>query len=141
METEVQLTRTRIEPSPPHELLRSGASGALAEFTGVVRRVEEGRPIAALEYEAYEPMAVKLMRQILERLNRKHPCHAARVVHRIGVIPVGEAAIWIGVAAAHRREAFLMICEFMDELKRQVPIWKCRALAPEQLSATDPSDT
>ncbi|RME92055.1 MAG: molybdenum cofactor biosynthesis protein MoaE [Verrucomicrobia bacterium] len=133
MEIEVQLTTEPIEPPPMGAVLRGGSCGAWAEFTGVVRGEEDGRPIAALEYEAYEPMALRVMRDILARLGERHPCHAVRVIHRVGIIPVGEAAIWIGVAAGHRQEAFAMLSEFMDELKKDVPIWKRRALGPEEM--------
>lgn len=137
MQIEVQLTREVIVPAPGVPANLRSAAGAWAEFTGIVRGEESGRPIAALEYEAYDAMALKVMREILERLGQRHPCAHVHVIHRIGIIPVGEAAIWIGVAAAHRREAFELLREFMDDLKRDVPIWKRRALHPG--GAGDPS--
>ena len=61
-----------------------------------------------------------------------HPCLAAKVIHRVGIIPVGETAIYVGVASPHRAEAIALLAEFMDRLKQDVPIWKRRALAGRQ---------
>jgi molybdopterin synthase catalytic subunit len=125
---EVRLTHKSIGPE---DLLsrakQAGVNGAWVEFTGLVRGEENGQRIEALEYEAYESMAPKVIRAILVRLGQLHRCSAVGVVHRLGLIPVGEAAIWVGVASPHRREAFALLTEFMDELKRDVPIWKRRA--------------
>lgn len=105
-----------------------GLQGALVEFTGVVRGEEDGRRIVALEYEAYERMALKVMRAALHQLGRHHPCSAVEVIHRLGIVPVGEAAIWVGVASRHRQEALALLTGFMEALKRDVPVWKRRAL-------------
>lgn len=101
--------------------------GAWVEFRGVVRAEEGGHPIEALEYEAYADMALREMRRLLEELAGRHPCLAVRVIHRIGLIPVGEAAIYVGVAGQHRAEAFALLAAFMDRLKQDVPIWKTGA--------------
>lgn len=95
---------------------------------GIVRDEEDQRSITALEYEAYVPMAEREMGRILSNLGAARPYLYVRVIHRIGIVPVGEAAIWIGVAAVHRTEAFALLAEFMDRLKQDVPIWKLRAL-------------
>lgn len=133
MEIEIQLTGAPIPapqspPSTPH--------GAWVEFRGVVRGEEAGRTIAAIEYEAYTPMAELEMRRILLALAERLPCLATRVIHRIGVVPVGEAAIYVGVAARHRAEAFALLAEFMDRLKADVPIWKQRALTAAEMAGS-----
>jgi molybdopterin synthase catalytic subunit len=134
MQIEVHLTRERIV-RPALEADAGGCGvGAWVEFAGIVRGVEEGNRIAALEYEAYETMALRVMREILSSLAARHPCEAARVIHRTGVIPVGETAIWIGVASSHRKEALALVTEFMDRLKQDVPIWKRRALSAGEIS-------
>jgi molybdopterin molybdotransferase len=127
MEIEIQLS---VEPiaekiSSP---LPSGSFGAWVEFRGVVRGAENDRPIGALEYEAYPEMAAREMQRILEVLAAKHPCLAAKVIHRTGIIPVGDTAIYVGVAARHRAEAIALLAEFMNRLKQDVPIWKRRSL-------------
>jgi molybdopterin molybdotransferase len=126
MEIEIQLTTSPIAGKilPP----TSGVEGAWLEFRGVVRGEENGQSIAALEYEAYLEMAEREIRRLLETLAAKHPCLAARVIHRVGVIPVGETAIYVGVAGRHRAEAITLLAEFMNRLKQDVPIWKRRAL-------------
>jgi molybdopterin molybdotransferase len=128
MEIEIQLTDAPIAEtiSPPS---RSGVHGAWVEFRGVVRADEKGKQIAALEYEAYPEMAVREIRRLLEDLGKRHPCFAVRVIHRVGVVPASEAAIYIGIASAHRAEAIALLGEFMDRLKLDVPIWKRRAIA------------
>jgi len=126
MEIEIHITNEPIPAQLPSPL--TDGAGAWVEFRGVVRGEESGQAIAALEYEAYVPMAEEQMRCILAELGRARPCLSARVIHRVGVIPVGEAAIYVGVAGRHRAEAFAMLGEFMDRLKRDVPIWKRRVI-------------
>ena len=104
--------------------------GALAEFRGLVRGEENGQPIGGLLYEAYQPMASREIIRILDELSVAHPARAVRLIHRLGPVPVGEAAIYIGVAARHRAEAFALLAGFMDRLKQDVPIWKTDVLPP-----------
>lgn len=125
METDIQLTNEPIATSLPPLVT---AAGAWVEFRGVVRGEENGAAIAALEYEAYSPMAEQQMRRIIEEFAWRQPCLAARVIHRIGVIPVGEAAIYVGIAGKHRAQTFALLGEFMDRLKVDVPIWKRRVI-------------
>jgi molybdopterin synthase catalytic subunit len=98
--------------------------GALAEFYGIVRETEGADKISSLKYEAYASMAEKVMREKIVLLEKKHPCQAVRVVHRLGTVPKGESAIYVGVQSSHRQEAFSFLREFMDEFKKDVPIWK-----------------
>ena len=128
MEIEIQLTHDPIAGN----ISRSssiGAQGAWLEFRGIVRGEESGQPISALEYEAYPEMATREIRRLLDEISPNHPCLATKVIHRLGVIPASETAIYVGVASAHRGEAIALLAEFMDGLKRDVPIWKRRALA------------
>jgi len=131
MNIRIQLTTRRIEDlltaGPPE-----GSAGAWVEFRGIVRAEEDGALISALEYEAYSSMAEGEMRKILSDLATRHPCLSAFVIHRTGVIPAGEAAIYVGVGARHRAEAFALMTAFLDRLKADVPIWKVRALARDE---------
>jgi molybdopterin molybdotransferase len=132
MEIEIQLTdRPIAETIPPPA--KHGAIGAWLEFRGVVRGEENGRAIRALEYEAYPEMAGREIRRLLEDIAARHPCHTAKVIHRVGVIPVGHTAIYVGVASPHRAEAIALLAEFMDRLKQDVPIWKRKARSAELL--------
>ncbi len=126
MQIEIQITGEPIAKG--NFPARHSAVGAWVEFQGIVRGEESGQAIAALEYEAYSEMAEHEIRRLLLEISAKRPCAAAKVIHRVGVIPVGETAIYVGVAGGHRAEAFALITEFMDRLKQDVPIWKRKAL-------------
>jgi len=132
MQIEIQLTNAPIAEniSPPDV---ADARGAWLEFRGVVRGEEDGVKISALEYEVYPEMAEREIRRILESLLAQHPCLAVRIIHRFGVIPVGETAIYAGVSSSHRGEALALLAEFMIQLKEDVPIWKARAVPIKQV--------
>lgn len=135
---DVQLTREPLESLPPSPNPDPAGAGAWVEFRGVVRGEEDNQPIEALVYEAYDSMAVSEMRRLLNELGARHRCLAASVVHRIGRIAVGEAAIHLRVAGRHRAEGFLLASQFMDRLKQDVPIWKVAALP---CAAKEPAGT
>lgn len=132
MKGKVELTTDRIRPASREVGTRS--VGAWLEFSGVVRGEEAGQRIEALEYEAYDEMARRVLADLLQELGTTHRCAYAHVIHRTGIIPVGETAIWMAVGAGHRKQALAFVTEFMDRLKEDVPIWKRRALTAEQLN-------
>src|ERR1700733_5759954 len=103
MDIEIQLTSEPIAEriSAPASL---GAHGAWLEFRGVVRGEENDAMISALEYEAYPGMAESEIRRALESLAARFPFLAAKIIHRTGIIPVGDTAIYVGILAAHRGE-------------------------------------
>ncbi len=100
------------------------ATGATVTFIGTTRDHNDGRNVTRLEYEAYPEMALAEMRRIGERAQERWPITRIAIVHRIGVVPIGEASVVIAVSAGHRRAAFES-CHFaIDRLKEIVPIWK-----------------
>lgn len=112
------------EPALAAERRMSKNMGAAVYFAGVVRGVEEGQTIAAIEYEAFQKMAEHQFELIFQQMERRWPIEAVRVVHRIGRVNVNEPSLWVEVIAPHRGEAFAA-CQFLiDEMKRTVPIWK-----------------
>ena len=122
MKIRVEITR---EPLVARGVTGSeNGAGAVVEFAGVVRGEEDGHVIAGLDYEAYEPMARSEMERMAGELSAVYPCHSMEVMHRIGQVPAGDASILVRVEAKHRAEAFGMLAEFMNRLKREVPIWK-----------------
>lgn len=121
MEVRVFFTGQPIEE--PASSLVPGA-GSMVEFRGVVRGLENGASIAALRYEIYPGMAEKVIRDIVNDLAATAPCLRVIVIHRHGTIPVGETAIYMRVDSKHRGEGFRMLEEFMNRLKKDVPIWK-----------------
>ncbi|MGA0055167.1 MAG: molybdenum cofactor biosynthesis protein MoaE, partial [Steroidobacteraceae bacterium] len=104
--------------------LEDPACGGYAAFEGWVRNLNEGREVRRLEYEAFETLAVREGARIIEEARRKFGVTNARCVHRIGDLPLGEIAGWVGVSAPHRDEAFRACRYIIDEVKHRVPIWK-----------------
>jgi molybdopterin synthase catalytic subunit len=102
---------------------RPGA-GAIATFIGTTRDHNSGRRVTRLEYEAYPAMAIREMRAIGDEAMARFSAQAIAIVHRIGVVEIGEASVVIAVSAAHRAASF-DACRFaIDRLKEIVPIWK-----------------
>ncbi|MFT3867050.1 MAG: molybdenum cofactor biosynthesis protein MoaE [Nibricoccus sp.] len=132
MEIDIAISSACLDQHPLLSDRVTDQTGAVAEFKGLVRREEAGQPIAALEYEAYQPMAENTMRRIVEDLGKTHSCDRVVIVHRVGMVPVGEAAIIVRVCSKHRAEAFALLSSFMDRLKQDVPIWKLRGVPAEQ---------
>ena len=99
-------------------------AGAVIAFEGRVRPLEDGRTIAALDYEIYEPMARQLLAQVAEELAARFGLLALCVEHSYGRVEVGQCAFRLQVAAVHRQEALAAMACFIDRLKQEVPIWK-----------------
>ena len=98
--------------------------GAVSTFSGIVRDHNLGRAVLYLEYECYPAMAVKEMNKIRKQALEQWEIHDIAILHRVGRLEIGEAAVVIAVASAHR-EAGLQALKFtIDTLKATVPIWK-----------------
>jgi len=119
-----------IGPEPVDETLLaarrilSGEMGAVVCFTGVVRGQEDGAAIQAIEYEAFQKMAEHQFNLLFDELEKRWPVESVKLVHRVGVVKVNEASLWVEVVAPHRAEAFAACQWLIDEMKRVVPIWK-----------------
>jgi molybdopterin synthase catalytic subunit len=98
--------------------------GAAIVFDGVVRADEGGRIIRALAYEVYEPMASNMLTELGREMLAKHGLVAIMVEHSRGEVPVGQLSFRLTVHALHRAEALAAVGEFIDRMKRDVPIWK-----------------
>jgi len=105
------------------EAVSSTGLGGLVTFTGLVRDASHGRRVERLEYEAYAAMAERSLTTIAGEVGARHGCRVA-VVHRVGVLVPGDAAVVIACAAPHRAPAFRACEEVLERLKREVPIWK-----------------
>jgi molybdopterin synthase catalytic subunit len=114
-------------PIPTADLVRqqmTSEDGAVVVFEGVVRNNSSGRRTLYLEYEAYEPMAIRKMEEIGEEAKRRFEIDHIGMIHRLGRLEIGETSVAIIVTAAHRRATF-GACQFaIDRLKEIVPIWK-----------------
>jgi molybdopterin synthase catalytic subunit len=102
----------------------SSGVGAAVYFLGIVRGTEADRPIIALEYEAFQRMVEHQMDLVFAEMEKRWPVESLRLVHRVGIIKVGEPSLWVEVVAPHRGEAFGACQWLIDELKRVAPIWK-----------------
>ncbi len=99
-------------------------AGAVVLFLGTVRDNSRSRHVQFLEYEAYQPMALKEMRRVAEEAQQRWPLLAIAIVHRLGHLGVGEVSVAIAVSSAHRKDAFEAGRFAIDSLKQTVPIWK-----------------
>ena len=104
--------------------LRSDAAGAFASFEGWVRDLNDGREVVSLEYEAYAPIAETEGKRILAEALERFGLLKVASCHRVGHLRIGDCAVWVGVTAAHRGDAFDGCRYVIDELKQRVPIWK-----------------
>lgn len=115
---------TPLEQMNPAGELVDAAAGALVIFQGRVRDHSDGKKVVGLEYQAYEELACKEGTEVIKEAKARFDILSAKCVHRVGRLDVGELAVWIGVTAAHRAEAF-RACEYIiDQIKLRVPIWK-----------------
>lgn len=128
---------------PLDEARRVAASsaGAVVRFEGVVRPLEEGRELAALEYEAYEPMTRRELESLARETAFRHGLESIRVEHSTGRVPVGAISFRLEVASPHRVEALQATSEFIDRLKRHVPLWKIPEWAGPQTATAEEAET
>ena len=99
-------------------------AGGIDMFLGTTRNHSKGKKVIRLEYEAYSPMALRMVSEIESEIRKRWNIQKISIVHRIGAVPVMEASVAIAVSAAHRKEAFEACRYAIDELKKRVPIWK-----------------
>ena len=108
-----------------YRLADDGANGAIALFSGMVRNQTDGAPVVALEYQAYEPMAIAVFKQIAANIHQQWPDITRIVIHhRTGKLTVGEISVLVAIGSPHRREAFAACQYAIDTLKHNAPIWK-----------------
>lgn len=108
-----------------YQLADDGANGAIALFSGMVRNQTNGDPVVALEYQAYEPMAIAIFKQIASEIRKQWPDITHVVIHhRTGKLTVGEISVLVAIGSPHRREAFAACQYAIDTLKHNAPIWK-----------------
>lgn len=100
------------------------AAGGVVTFIGQVREHSRGHTIDHLEYEAYAPMAIKVMRSIADTIEAEVPGARVAIHHRLGRLEIGDVAVVIAAAAPHRAEAFTACRAAIEALKQDVPIWK-----------------
>jgi len=119
-----EITTEPIEVGANARRVVPASCGAIVTLDGFVRRFTKERETLYLEYEGYEPMALKEMEKLIAQAREQFEIESVGIVHRLGKLEIGETSVVISVAAPHRRAAF-EACEWLiKELKRTVPIWK-----------------
>lgn len=124
--TAVRLLALRDTPIDVAEVLAAvadPAAGGVVSFTGLVRQQDGGRAVEALEYVAH-PGAEAALRRVAQAVVADLPVHAVAAVHRTGLLAVGDVAVVVAAAAAHRGQAFEAARRLIDDLKNDVPVWK-----------------
>jgi MoaE-MoaD fusion protein len=118
------LTRESIDSQVVAERLKNPEDGALVIFEGIVRNNSQGKSVRFLEYDGYEPMALKKLEELGERAKQQFEIRDVAIVHRLGHMEIGECSVVIAIASAHRGPAFDACRFIIDTLKKIVPIWK-----------------
>ena len=118
------VTAAPVDLAQWREALQHPGSGGFCAFEGWVRDSNEGRAVSGLEYEAYTELAIAEGERILAEAAERYGVLAANAVHRVGNLKIGDLAVWIGVSAPHRDEAFRACRYIIDEIKHRLPIWK-----------------
>ncbi|USK87417.1 molybdenum cofactor biosynthesis protein MoaE [Peribacillus asahii] len=99
-------------------------AGAITTFIGTVREFTKGKKTLSLEYQAYEPMAVKMLSQIGDEIQQRWPDALTAITHRVGKLDITEVAVVIAVSSPHRKTAYEANEYAIERIKQIVPIWK-----------------
>lgn len=121
---QIKITTEPLNLAECQQFVEDDSVGGIVHFVGTVRNNTKGNTVKFLDFEAYEPMAVKEMTKIGEEAILKFNVHKVAIHHRIGKLEIGEIPVIIAVSSAHRIAAF-QACQYaIDTLKQTVPIWK-----------------
>jgi molybdopterin synthase catalytic subunit len=120
----VAVVETPIDLPALHAWIGDAGAGAQLAFVGVVRDEKHGRRVLRIDYEAYVPMAVKVLSRIGAEMLERWPARRAALVHRIGRLEVGAASLAILVSTPHRAAGFEALRHGIEAVKRDVPVWK-----------------
>ena len=120
----VAVTTARLDLDALVALVGVDGDGAVVTFAGLVRNHNQGRQVRFLEYEAYEPLAVRALQRIVDEATGRWPNARLAAHHRIGRLEIGDASIVIAAASPHRADAFAACRYTIERVKQIVPIWK-----------------
>lgn len=127
----VRLADIRETPLSVDEVtaaVADASAGGVTVFVGAVRDHDENKSVVGLEYSAH-PTALALLTEVAEEVGKEYDVLAVAAVHRVGRLAIGDAAVVVATAAAHRGEAFEASRALIDRLKERVPIWKHQLFA------------
>ncbi len=120
----IYITKDTISTEKACKKVTLPSTGATSLFIGTTRDSFNGKRVIKLEYEAYEPMAIKELKKICDDVRRNMSVERICIVHRIGEVPIGEASVLVAVSSVHRKESLEAVQVIIDSLKATVPIWK-----------------
>lgn len=123
------LLRAPLDGAAILAMVADPGAGGNVLFLGTTRGVTDGEVTVRLEYEAHEPMALRMLGELRAEALRSFGLSRCAVVHRLGAVAVGEASIAIATSAPHRREAFAAAEWLLERIKESVPVWKCEERA------------
>lgn len=123
-EIHVEITENPINPDIVLNFVSDPAAGSLLLFNGVVRNNEDGKPVQKLFYEAYKEMALKELEKLILTAFEKFDLIKVSIIHRVGILEIGEISVSIGVSSAHREDSYLASRFLIEGIKENVPIWK-----------------
>jgi molybdopterin synthase catalytic subunit len=124
----VEIRETPLDVSEVLAAVSDDTAGGVTLFVGAVRDHDEARSVAHLDYSAH-PTAVERLREVVGAVVERHPVTAVAAVHRVGLLEIGDLAVVVAAAAAHRGQAFDAARDLIDDLKATVPIWKHQVFA------------
>src|ERR1041385_89710 len=133
------LSEAPIRLDPLIDQVRAPDRGGIAIFLGLVRDHHQGRSVLGLDYSAYGPMAESVTREIMAEAAGRGSRVAVAVQHRVGSLTIGDTAVAVVAAAAHRGEAFDACRYVIEELKKRVPVWKKEMFADGTVEWVDPT--
>ena len=125
----VAITTEAIDPAAAMRGLATPGTGGIDVFIGTVRDNNEGKAVASIEYTAYIPMAEEMLRRIEAEIRARWPVEQVVLLHRVGLLAVGDVSVLTAVASPHRAEAFAACRHALERIKADVPIWK-KEIAP-----------
>ncbi|PKK86563.1 MAG: hypothetical protein CVT48_00440 [Thermoplasmata archaeon HGW-Thermoplasmata-1] len=107
-----------------HLSLKDARCGCVVHFVGTVRDDDNEGRVKGMAFEAYEELALPVMREMADEAKERFGVTGVAIVHRTGGLSVGDNIVFVGVSAPHRKQGFSAICWLMDELKQRLPVWK-----------------
>ena len=126
------LTEDVLDAKVTMDMVRSPSCGAIVLFAGTTRDNFQGKPVKHLAYSSYKALALRTMQQVASEVKAKHQVHAIAIVHRLGVVPIGEESILIAVSSPHRHAAWTAAEEALELVKERVEIWKLEEFGGEE---------
>ncbi|MDO4606685.1 MAG: molybdenum cofactor biosynthesis protein MoaE [Bowdeniella nasicola] len=123
-----EVTSAPIDTAALEQATECAAAGAVVTFRGIVRNHDDARAVTALDYSAH-PSATEVVKDVATDIADRFDVHALAVVHRVGALQIGDAALVAVVAASHRGEAWACIAALVDEIKDRLPVWKLQKFA------------